>query len=92
MFKGNTTEQPTITFCVRKRDICASGKGGSVPQQPKHRNYPGRVGAPLEHNQSSGHSESSFGTFQSKCTLFVPQESPSINQAPEQQTRLLIPF
>lgn len=34
MFKGNTTEQPTITFCVRRRDICASGKGGSVPQQP----------------------------------------------------------
>lgn len=29
-FKGNTTEQPTTTFCARKRDNQALGKASSV--------------------------------------------------------------
>lgn len=35
-FKGNTTEQPTTTFCARKRDNWALGKAGSVLQAPTY--------------------------------------------------------
>lgn len=91
-FKGNTTEQPTTTFCARKRDNQALGKASSV----LHGTYLHTEDKQTQEWEFLQNTNRAVGTQRTASVYFrakalnTYQKKPSVHQAPEWRTLLMI--